>query len=684
MRKNYALFIKPPISIVSSRTFKHFLQLFLGIFYCCFLTLHSHSQLETNVLEQQDIEKLPNDEEKEKTAYSFIAAAKELYHDHQYDSAFFYIDIAKQIANQVGSEQLYADVFYAEGRAHYYKGNHEQAGEAYLKSIPFRKELMDTSKLGKTYNSLGVVRKHQGKYYEAVKALNEAMHYYHLAEDEKGMARVELNMGNVLKNTGKTEQAKKRYKNALAIFIEHDLKSDQASSMNNLGNLFKNEEEYDSAYHYLSQTLKLRKELDDEILLSFAYHNMANLYSNMELFDSAIYYMEASLAIKTKYNNRLQIAGDYESYGSIHSAQENWPEAVMYYEKALAIFDSVGFVEDKLSMTKDLAEAYLQNGQSNQSAKMYQLHFAIQDSLDDQTDGTLLQEELNQYEYFTDSIQNEQERLQRQLEETQVEKKQLAIETSEKRLFYLVIIIGLITLMLTGFFISSRRRLKQTADYQSVLQEQNEELKRTLISKEEKEILLKEIHHRVKNNLQIINSLIRLQSNFMNEGNFQEKLTETENRIRSMALIHEKLYKSKDLTSLSIRNYLEELSIHILESYENDWSVKLTFDVEEQNFGIDSLIPLGLIINEILSNSMKYAFFERQSGKIGIELKTVGEKTILNVWDNGIGADMSPEELGEDSLGMDIIFSLTEQLDGEIGLNTQDGFHYAFEFPPLK
>ena len=215
------------------------------------------------------------------------------------------------------------------------------------------------------------------------------------------------------------------------------------------------------------------------------------------------------------------------------------------------------------------------------------------------------------------------------------------------------------------------------------IENQKEELRMTLISKDEKEILLKEIHHRVKNNLQIINSMIRLQSTFMDENNFQEKLIETENRIRSMGLIHEMLYKSHDLASVNVKDYISELKVYIRGASANYNEINFNFEIEEKELGIDSLIPLGLIINEILSNSLKYAFPNGEKGNIGLKLFNLNNRTFLSIWNDGVGSNKTVQELQEKSLGIDLIFSLTDQLDGKLSLTTKTGFRYEFVFPRL-
>ena len=172
----------------------------------------------------------------------------------------------------------------------------------------------------------------------------------------------------------------------------------------------------------------------------------------------------------------------------------------------------------------------------------------------------------------------------------------------------------------------------------------------------------------------------------MTAKNYLSKLSETENRIRSMALVHEKLYQSEELSKLDVSNYIKELVANIYESYETGVPIEFKYDFDKIKYSIDTLIPIGLIINEIISNALKYAFQGKDKGEIYIRFTSKQSKnqTILEVKDNGIGADIDIEDLKEDSLGLELIDSLTDQLDGNFDLSTEFGFHYFFFFPPLK
>ena len=158
-------------------------------------------------------------------------------------------------------------------------------------------------------------------------------------------------------------------------------------------------------------------------------------------------------------------------------------------------------------------------------------------------------------------------------------------------------------------------------------------------SLQEKEVLLKEVHHRVKNNLQVISSILNLQSSYVKDEGTLNILKESQNRIKSMAFIHESLYQTKDFSSINFTEYIVNLSNNLIHSYSNfDHEVKLNLDIQNVFLNLDLAIPCGLIINEIVSNALKYAFVEnKEDGEISIKMEVVGDNLILLIGDNGKG-----------------------------------------------
>jgi PAS domain S-box-containing protein len=204
-------------------------------------------------------------------------------------------------------------------------------------------------------------------------------------------------------------------------------------------------------------------------------------------------------------------------------------------------------------------------------------------------------------------------------------------------------------------------------------------------SLEEKEILLKEIHHRVKNNLMIISSLLNLQSSYIKDKASQDVFKESQNRAKSMALIHEKLYQSTDFKRIDFGDYISSLATKLFHTYNADPSlIKLKINAENILLDINTAIPLGLIVNELITNSLKHAFPDGKPGKINVNFHTQDDHYEFTVEDNGIGFPEDLDYQNTDSLGLQLINSLTSQIDGEIELDRNKGTEFKIKFPEVK
>ena len=202
-------------------------------------------------------------------------------------------------------------------------------------------------------------------------------------------------------------------------------------------------------------------------------------------------------------------------------------------------------------------------------------------------------------------------------------------------------------------------------------------------SLKEKEILLQEIHHRVKNNMQVISSLLKLQSDSYNDERIKKPLLESQNRVKAMAAVHENLYKSKNLSSISILPFLKELTTSILASYQlSSENITLEIDSDEIFINLEQASPLGLIVNELVSNSLKHAFTDGHKGEIHINLKRGNDDHIhLCFSDDGIGMPVSLDWRNSDSLGLKLVLNLAEnQLDGSIKMEVNNGTQFDIIF----
>ena len=205
--------------------------------------------------------------------------------------------------------------------------------------------------------------------------------------------------------------------------------------------------------------------------------------------------------------------------------------------------------------------------------------------------------------------------------------------------------------------------------------------KEVLNSLKEKEVLLKEVHHRVKNNLQVISSILNLQSSFVTDEATLDILEESRNRIRSMAIIHENLYQTSNFSSINFSNYLSNLTNDLISTYQvQEDKIELKLDLQEVAIALDQAIPCGLMINEIITNALKYAFPNNMKGTVLISMREEKEIVTLCVEDNGIGLPKGFNYLESETLGLQLVATLVEQLEGTLILESDKGTKFLITF----
>lgn len=247
------------------------------------------------------------------------------------------------------------------------------------------------------------------------------------------------------------------------------------------------------------------------------------------------------------------------------------------------------------------------------------------------------------------------------------------ISSARARLFIILLLVAGVIVFVILWAYRSVQKDRQ------IIQEKNQQIKESLA---EKEVLLREIHHRVKNNLQIISSLLDKQARKSTDDAVRKLVREGQERIQSMALIHQNLYESDQLSGIDIRTYLLELSANIQRSQAVDTrEIQLELNVEEQKLDIDTAIPVGLILNELITNCYKYAFVGRPRGKISVGFKKNEEGYALLVEDDGVGFSPMQDQAKTRSLGLNLVRGLVRQLEGRLEwLQVEQGTAVAIRF----
>jgi two-component sensor histidine kinase/ligand-binding sensor domain-containing protein len=241
--------------------------------------------------------------------------------------------------------------------------------------------------------------------------------------------------------------------------------------------------------------------------------------------------------------------------------------------------------------------------------------------------------------------------------------------------------LGHILLLAGLIYFYNARRTKRMHEQQEYLEQEVKERTQVIAKQnEEKTVMLMEIHHRVKNNLQLISSLLNIQADAIDDPKLLAHFEDLRHRVNSMALIHQKMYESKNLVNVDIKSYIEYLVSNLIDAYDSKTVIHLRTDIDNVLLTIDTIVPLGLILNEIISNSLKYAFVGKEEGELSIRLKATGNNTyILTVADDGVGLNTN-SRADEGSLGMQLIRMLTDQLNGALTITSEHGTAFEIQF----
>ena len=270
----------------------------------------------------------------------------------------------------------------------------------------------------------------------------------------------------------------------------------------------------------------------------------------------------------------------------------------------------------------------------------------------------------------------------------------ISSENSEKYLPLLVALAGgfvdllLFYVIYSLYFINRRaetiakKMTKESRDANEKLIVINANLKKTTISLKEKETLLQEIHHRVKNNMAVISSLLSLQAKNTEDSHVKDILKESQGRIYAMSAVHETLHGSEKLSEIDLKSYLSKIATSIFQTYStNHQKVKLNNNVEEIPIDLNQAYPLGLTINELISNSLKYAFPDEREGEICVSIKKLDTELELTVMDNGVGIPKDLDWKNSKSLGLKLVRTLVEnQLDGSVEMENTNGTKFTIKF----
>lgn len=595
------------------------------------------------------------------------------YYPAQYDSALYYCNEATKLFDQYGS---------ARDKAY----SHSYLGVLYKKF-----DLFDSS----------------------ITHFHESIFQHQIDSFSQGIAANYVNLGNVYTLKKENDIALKYFFDALVIFENLNDSLNQAIVNANIGELLIDEEDYQGARKHFDLSKSLDKYNGEQIGL--IEYDLGLLELKLDQYDKALSHFRTSLNQWLNIERNIEVAKTYIKIGECHFEMNNSDSAVYYSQKGLSLADEltnysaqfdalyqmalIHFKQHSYSSSIDYLltaidkQEYIENLKEKADAfyLLYRSYKATQNNnaafkslekyveLTDSTNKINRLEVLAEYQTKLDVL-SKQKRISELADSTKIaqlqnsnlklkNKQQLLVNSKQKKwLIIISSIAGVIVLLLLLIF-------KQYQTKSRLNIQLNEALK-------EREVLIREVHHRVKNNLQIVSSLLNLQANTINEKNADEVLKLSQSRIDTMSLIHEKLYQSEKLSDIKFSEYINNLLKHLEHSFGAEQKhIKITSSLEEVPLHIDKLVPCGLILNELVTNAMKHAFSEQERGVIHVDCRPVNNNCILTISDNGKGL---PEEFKIEkskSLGLRLVTGLVKQLKGKLEQPPGEKTSFIISFP---
>ena len=464
---------------------------------------------------------------------------------------------------------------------------------------------------------------------------------------------------------------------------------------------------------YIYKAHRLARQLNNPFLRVETEYNMANYYREAGFIDSALYYIEPVIDFYTKNENNTRLVELYTNKGLIHAKDDRPQLAIESYLMALANSSETSEHRKAIAFFH-LGEAYISINRLQAARKAlgacYQLALKKKsiDILEQVTAALAAFHKregnyqaafnyLSQNKQYADSLiarknaselteiktRYETHQKDQQIKALAQQNKIQQLITERQEWQQIILVVVVLALLGVGFVVHYRSCIRSRNNRQLAAKNRELAQKNELIQSqsEEKALLLKEVHHRVKNNLQIISSLLNLQTREEQDRQVLEAVKESQNRVKTMALLHEKLYQNQTLSSIHMQEYMNQLAQFLKNSYQQDKEIQVLVDAGNITLDVNTAVPVGLITNELLSNALKHAFEKQKEGLIQVTLREkAAGKLELKIQDNGVGLDQTMNFDNLSSLGLKLVHTLTRQINGQLTVESEKGTTFAISF----
>lgn len=565
------------------------------------------------------------------------------------DSCFYYANLLKTTAESSKEEywiqksQYYLGVCYSCNSENY---KSEKALNGFLEYAIATNEISDQAharyELAQDYNS-------NEEPARVISTLNLAIEGFEETNDQLMIAKSLVTKSILLRKQRLYDASHEAVDGALKTYIQIQDSTGISEAYNAKAILLFNQGDVEGGVDYFLKQTVIDEKRNDLVGLGHSLGNLGFAYLQMNEITKGERYINRALEIRRELGFPYELASSLIQIAEVNVLKKDYNQALEYSEEALDISLNNNLSGWREQCYRQLSFIHEKKGDATKALDFYKKYERLKDSLFNVS----INETAQKVEGIYQNAEKEKEIIKLQAEE-ELSKQQLM-----KQRFAiggLGIGLGLLSWLLYRIFGQKKQIQSQNAIISSALND--------------KETLLKEIHHRVKNNLQVVSSLLRLQSSHTDDEVALEALKEGQSRVQSMSLIHQNLYQHDNLRAISMPAYLDNLVQSLLQTYQlTPDRIKVESDISDIILDVDTVVPLGLIINELITNALKYAFIGREEGEINIKLKDQGDHLLLVVQDNGVGI---PNDFKE-GFGMGLIKAFVNKLEAELDIQVDKG-----------
>lgn len=671
---------------------------FFGVFFLKVTFLYSQNGYQKSV---DSLYVLINEEENDAKKINHFQELCNIYEEYDFKQFIKCNEALLNLAKRTKSIQGYGYYYLNKSKIWTLHNDNKQAIIDAQKSSQLFYSIKDWDNYLWVSSNLGIYLSYKGQYEKSALLLNDLLQMPY-TKDSRYKANIYYSLSYLYFDTGKYDKALSQIKKLLQSKITtlkkyeiYDLISniyrrmpnlEKAIEYNKIAIVFSNSPK--SIHYTLNTKMRILSDMDfsesdkshsrEVLKLAFIclkYYKEQNFVTNIEKIQFLISYSYFTLGDYKKANyyidevliyppSKCEYQIDvYSQKANICLAMGDIKTAQLFTNKSLALVDSVSFNMKHIAYSAKI-ELEKALGNYKQVAFYYKKKYRImrqQYEIDNKN-------KLHQLEVGLDVTEKENRIKSLKIEQL---KKQVEIINKNRYLFYISILLLIAVISILVYV----KNLKTIKKKNHIIENEKLIVRKSLA---EKETLLREIHHRVKNNLQLVMSLLYIQSK-VKGTNMDDFIEISQSRILSMSLIHENLYNTGDLSKVDFKDYLHKLTHSIVSSNGNlAQNIQIQIDMEELYFDIQTAIPLGLIINELISNAYKHAFVNRSEGIINVVMKQKDNDFEIVVKDNGVG--MTDKEITKKTLGQELVKQLVTQINGVLEIQNNVGMQYIIHF----